>query len=192
MSGQGLGLLLLRPLPGDRGGLGFELSPIPEVDRLAARARWAGAPPAPPLDLPPRELVQTPGLEPLVADGAGRVLAARRAQGRGAVAVSLLEDSFRWVLEGSAAVHGGFWSHLVEQLAKPLAAPAWRLPEGPIGSTSRYGFCSRSMPSRQIGLRWLFCRMRAAGPRCPYAKIRRSRIVGRQRFGRVKPAGTRC
>lgn len=34
------------------------------------------------------------------------------------VGVSLIRDSYRWILEGNAYYHAGYWSHLLSELAR--------------------------------------------------------------------------
>jgi hypothetical protein len=132
----GLGLLLRLQgedrLPASPSLLaGWRVRALTGLDELLARVAWPGFEAAEPLAIGARELEPEWGTTPLVADRAGRVLAAVRHQGIGAVAISLLEGSYRWVLAGDRETHARLWSRLLGAVARPRAA-AWRLPPGPV------------------------------------------------------------
>ena len=65
------------------------------------------------------------GIEPLMQDEAGQTVAAMRQQGMGRMAVSLASETYRWVLEGNAALHASYWSYLLATLARPSEADQW-------------------------------------------------------------------
>ncbi|HVS04340.1 MAG TPA: hypothetical protein VMT16_16365, partial [Thermoanaerobaculia bacterium] len=131
---EGLGVLRL-PDRGDPaipdGPLAFAVRRVPDVESLQARLSRDGAPEPPPLEIAPREIAPGAALRPLVSDRAGRVLAAARPWGRGTVAVSLVEGSWRWVRLGEAAAHRELWERLVATVARPAAGPRWRQPGEP-------------------------------------------------------------
>lgn len=132
----GLGLLLRLQgedrLPASPSLLaGWRVRALEGLDELLARVAWPGFEAAEPLAIAPRELEPQWGTTPLVADRAGRVLAAVRYQGAGAVAVSLLEGTYRWTLAGDREAHAGLWSRLLGAVARPRAN-AWRVPAGPV------------------------------------------------------------
>ena len=39
--------------------------------------------------------------------------------GQGRIGLSLIRDSYRWVLEGKPDLHAEYWSYLVSELARP-------------------------------------------------------------------------
>lgn len=81
---------------------------------------------APPLTLGPRELRADPGLVPLAADRAGRLLSAWRPAGAGAVAVSLVDGTWRWSREGRGDAFRRYWRETISALARPAPAePRW-------------------------------------------------------------------
>jgi hypothetical protein len=110
------------------------VKPIPELDLLAARPTWSGAPSLPALDVEARELGGCAACAPLVSDSSGRVLAAAAPFGRATVAWTTLHDTYRYVLEGNAAAHRALWSRLLSSVARSGAAVEgrWLVPAGPI------------------------------------------------------------
>lgn len=137
----GLGLLVVPPLEPLLEGeplatsplLAAPARPIEGLETLAVRAAWPGTAPAPPLTVDALALSPRRGLEPLVAAEADRALTGRRSHGAGFVGVSLLHDTYRWVLEGEAPAHRAYWSHVASALARPdPTAPTCQLPAGPV------------------------------------------------------------
>lgn len=100
--------------------------------RMALRIAWDDGSVSAPLAVSPREIAVAADVRPLLADRVGRVVAAVRDIGRGQVARSLVEDSFRWVLEGNAIDHRRLWSRLLGAIARPRPAPRIILPSGPL------------------------------------------------------------
>ena len=144
---RGLGLLLL-PYGEDapnrsslrRLGLDVASRPVGDLADWSARVSWQlqdadsdeNQASAPPLLIPAREWIMEPGIEASLTDINARVIAARRALGLGQVGVTVLADSFRWILEGAAEHHERYWSQLLSELARPLSAERWALPAGPV------------------------------------------------------------
>jgi hypothetical protein len=132
----GLGLLV-RPEAGAVGttrvlGQQLDTRAVPGSAELLARLAWPGGEQTPPLAVPARELVPAGGLVPLAADRSGRLLAAWLPAGAGAVGVTLVEGTWRWVREGSAAAHRRYWREVLASLARPAPpGPRWSLPAGP-------------------------------------------------------------
>lgn len=107
-------------------GRRFALQPVPGAAELAAHLVREDGTTAPPLALGPRELRAEPGLVPLAADRAGRLLAAWRPAGAGSVAVTLVDGTWRWSREGSGAAFRRYWREVVSTLARPAPAePRW-------------------------------------------------------------------
>ncbi|MGD8376071.1 MAG: hypothetical protein PVF68_08015 [Acidobacteriota bacterium] len=131
---RGLGLLL-RPdgeIPAAPPWAGFRAAPVGDLERRTARVRWPGSDAGVPLDLAAREILLPRDGVPLAVDGAGRVLAASRPDGRGRAGISLLEGTFRWALEGHPERHQRLWAFLVGSLARPDPSPRWLAPAGPV------------------------------------------------------------
>jgi hypothetical protein len=131
---SGLGVLLFDADPAAGEARGFPLqqaalagAPIREV-RLA----WPGEEPLAAITVPNRAVAPLAGAEPLLSNGEHRILAARLRQGRGAWALSLVEDSFQWTLAAEGASYGALWSRLLGAVARPDDAPRFALPSGPI------------------------------------------------------------
>jgi hypothetical protein len=135
---DGLGALLLSEEDAPALGripLWSSLAPkgIDEIEEMTVRASWPGVRGAAALTIPAREFESGPGIVPLVRDAAGRILAVSRPAGAGSIGASILRGTYRWVLEGEAATHGGYWSHLVSSLARPPREDyRWHIPPGPV------------------------------------------------------------
>lgn len=130
----GLGVLLFDADPAAGEARGFPLQPaaLEGAPIREVRLAWPGEEPLAALTLPNRAVAPLAGAEPLLSDGEHRVLAARLRQGRGAWALSLVEDSFQWPLAAEAASYGALWSRLLGAVARPDDAPRFALPSGPI------------------------------------------------------------
>jgi hypothetical protein len=113
-------------------GVTFASRPLPGGGELAARLDWGESASAP-LPLPARELVPDGTRVTLVADRAGRTLAAWRPLGRGAAGVSLVDDTWRWVLAGRPDDHHHYWRDVIAALAR-RAPPQqrWEVAPGPL------------------------------------------------------------
>ena len=113
-------------------GVTFASRPLPGGGELAARLDWGDAA-STPLPLAARELVPDGTRVTLVADRAGRTLAAWRPLGRGAAGISLVDDTWRWVLAGRADDHRRYWRDVIAALARraPLR-PRWSVAPGPL------------------------------------------------------------
>ncbi|HEV8240067.1 MAG TPA: hypothetical protein VGS57_11920, partial [Thermoanaerobaculia bacterium] len=131
---KGVGLLLRAgdsTLPSAL-GVGFPTRALPGGGELAARLDFGGGESAP-LALPARELAPAEIHAPLVADRAGRTLAAWRPLGAGAVGVSLVNDTWRWVLAGRGNDHRHYWRRVVAALARRTPPQArWEAAPGPL------------------------------------------------------------
>ena len=131
---KGVGLLLRAgdsTLPSAL-GVAFPTRALPGGGELAARLDFGDGESAP-LPLQARELVPAQLQAPLVADRAGRTLAAWRPVGTGAVGVSLVDDTWRWVLAGRADDHRRYWRGVVTALARrEPSQPRWEVAPGPL------------------------------------------------------------
>jgi hypothetical protein len=111
---------------------GFVGNRIPDIDHLMVRAQGAAATEASPIESPPFELRLDPAMTPIFTDRSGRVLAMTRPSGAGTVGVTLLRNTYSWVLEGVPEAHRSYWRRLIKAVARPDSVPVWRLPPGPI------------------------------------------------------------
>jgi hypothetical protein len=151
---EGVGLLLRA---GDSSapaalGVAFPVRPLPGGGELAARLEWGNDRSAP-LALPAREMVASASLVPVTTDRAGRLLAAWQPFGAGALGASLVDGTWRWVLEGLAADHRRYWREAIAALARPTAAsPRWTVPSGPllVGLPAELTLASKELPRGRL------------------------------------------
>jgi hypothetical protein len=69
------------------------------------------------------------GMQPLIEDEMERVLAGAYHRGAGFLGLSLIRDSYRWILEGNAKSHAAYWSFLLTALApKDQLRDRWIIP----------------------------------------------------------------
>jgi hypothetical protein len=91
--------------------LGFEFEDFAELDRRLIKPRWP--------NIRSRDLAAIPaapfairrnwGLLPLIEDEMERVVAGAYHRGEGLIGLSLLRDSYRWILEGNAKYHAAYY-----------------------------------------------------------------------------------
>lgn len=67
------------------------------------------------------------GMKPLVYDEMDHVVAATYRRGPGLIGLSLIRDSYRWVLEGRSGDHAAYWSHVLSALARKSSQDQWSL-----------------------------------------------------------------
>lgn len=134
---EGLGVLILpdetvfeKSSPNDF-FLNFSFEAFPDLDQRTVKPRWPEqqhfdmtAVPAEPFAI---KLAW--GMQPLIADEMERLLAACYHRGNGLIGLSLIRDSYRWVLERNPQLHAAYWSHLLSALArKDYGKDRWNLP----------------------------------------------------------------
>jgi hypothetical protein len=127
---EGLGLLLIPDamiLPPASGNfsqrdffLGFDFEAFTEIDQRLIKPRWPG--------IRSRDLTAIPaapfairrnwGLLSLLEDEMERVVAGAYHRGEGLIGLSLISDSYRWILEGNAKYHAAYWSYLLTTLSR--------------------------------------------------------------------------
>jgi len=100
--------------------LNFEFEKFPDLDERSVKPRWPEqrhleitAIPAEPFAIKPAW-----GMQSLIADEMARILAGAYHRGNGLIGLSLIRDSYRWILEGNAPFHAEYWSHLLSALAR--------------------------------------------------------------------------
>ena len=126
-----LGLVLLAdptPLPAAvPARADFVVQPLPTAGAAPKPLRWPGIP-APVRALLPARLRPATGLQPLITGADGALVAAGRRFGLGTVVVSVVPETFRWVLQSQAAAHASFWSQLLVAATPPPApTAAWQV-----------------------------------------------------------------
>ena len=126
-----LGLVLLAdptPLPAAvPARAGFVVQPLPTAGTAPKPLRWPGIP-APVRALVPARLRPAEGLQPLITGADGALVAAGRRFGLGTVVVSVVPETFRWVLQSQAAAYASFWSQLLTAATPPPApAATWQV-----------------------------------------------------------------
>jgi hypothetical protein len=100
--------------------LGFDFEAFTEIDRRLIKPRWP--------NIRSRDLTAIPaepfairrnwGLLPLIEDEMERVVAGAYHRGEGLIGLSLMRDSYRWILEGHANYHAAYWSYLLTTLSR--------------------------------------------------------------------------
>ena len=127
---EGLGLLIIpdevifanENFPEKNFFTDFEFAPFAEFQPRLVRPRW------PTLDtvqisaIPaaPGEIQRAWDIKPMITDDMERWLAAARRRGAGKIGLSLIRDSYRWILEGRREVYAAYWSYLLAELARDL------------------------------------------------------------------------
>lgn len=112
--------------------LAFDLEAFTEIDRRLIKPHWPARQgrdittvPAEPFALRPHW-----GLQPLIEDDMERLLAGAYHRGAGLIGLSLIRDSYRWILEGNAKDHAAYWSYLLTALArKDQDQDRWIIPK---------------------------------------------------------------
>jgi hypothetical protein len=128
---RGLGLLITadapRALSGDEPLLrGIQTEPNSTPEPRAARLIWPDAPERPRggIEVEGLSLKLTRGIEPLIQDESGRVLAARWPAGSGRIALTLVRTPSRWQLDGDAELFSAYWSRLLSAVARDTVTRA--------------------------------------------------------------------
>lgn len=139
---RGLGVVLLADdvlVAAVRGGedamrddffMPWRVRPVGEGDAAngARRVRLlgplGGAVPAEPVAVAPFEITLGSGQTAWLRDGQQRVVAAAVARGRGQVALSLVQDTWRWRQGERPAAFADYWGWLFAQVARPAEADA--------------------------------------------------------------------
>jgi hypothetical protein len=145
---RGLGLLVTADAPaliarGTCGLLnGFVLSPIAagvtpaagdKGDRRVARPVLRDAPRQSRTGIEAEATSLRPaGVEPLVQDEVGRMVAGWRKAGSGRVALTLLRTPSRWILEGEPDLFAAYWYAMLRAVARDTTTRAFIGAEGPI------------------------------------------------------------
>jgi hypothetical protein len=100
--------------------LNFRFEEFPELEYRMIRPFWFGLHDSSITKIPAEPFAIQPdwGMKPLVNDEMERTIAAAYRRGQGQVAISLIRDSYRWILEGNAQHHAAYWSHIFSELAR--------------------------------------------------------------------------
>jgi len=108
--------------------LNFRFEEFPELEYRMIRPFWLGLHDSSITKIPaePGAIQSAWGMKPLVNDEMERIVAAAYRRGQGQVGLSLIRDSYRWILEGNARHHAAYWSHILSELArKNFQADRW-------------------------------------------------------------------
>ena len=104
----------------------FTVLPRPTAPASLSALAWPGAPGEARSALP-AQLRPGPNLRPLITGPQRSIAAASRRVGLGAVVVSMVPETFRWGLQGRAAVYASFWNQLLRAAVPPApAAATWQ------------------------------------------------------------------
>lgn len=128
---RGLGLLITADAPraisaGEPLLRGIQAESNSKPERRAARLTWPGAPRRSRggIEVEGLTLKLTRGVEPLIQDESGRVLAAGWQAGSGRIAVTLVRTPSRWQLDGDAGLFSAYWSRLLSAVARDTVTRA--------------------------------------------------------------------
>ena len=120
----GLGLLLVPPnriTPHESLPLlpDFVLKPVGDQETREVAAIFSATTGAgDPIEAEPFEIENHGKLQPLVWDRSQRVLAAMAPRGNGAIGISLITNSFSWVMKQTPQEHAAYWTHLIQALSR--------------------------------------------------------------------------
>jgi len=100
--------------------LNFRFEEFPELEYRMIRPSWFSLHDSSITKIPaePFAIQLDWGLKPLVNDEMERIVAAAYRRGQGQVGLSLIRDSYRWILEGNAQHYAAYWSHILSELAR--------------------------------------------------------------------------
>lgn len=127
---EGLGVLLipdaiiLQPDPDNFSQrdffLAFAFDVFTEIDQRLIKPRWPAIYGRELTTIPAEPFAIRPhwGLQPLIEDEMERILAGASHRGAGLIGLSLIRDSYRWILEGNAQYHAAYWSYLLTALVR--------------------------------------------------------------------------
>ena len=122
---EGLGLLFDADLIETQGVRGleemfkvFQGGEMDEGEGRRVRLGWEGQRLASSIPAVPYMIRPGWGIEPLMRGEDEQVVAAVRQQGLGRLGISLVTETYRWVLEGNPAMHAAYWSYLLSALAQ--------------------------------------------------------------------------
>ena len=110
---------------------GFVFVPVRGVDERSVRPVWPGAgarrSTTAPLPAAPYTLAERFGIEPLIEDGTGGIVAQVAPRGAGRVGISLVWESARWVRMGEPEAFAAYWSRLLTALAGRGPGEDWEI-----------------------------------------------------------------
>ncbi len=97
--------------------LNFRFEEFPELEYRMIRPLWFDLHDSTISKIPaePFAIQSAWGMKPLVNDEMERIVAAAYRRGQGQIAISLIRDSYRWILEGNAQHHAAYWSHILSE-----------------------------------------------------------------------------
>jgi hypothetical protein len=111
--------------------LGFGFVPVRGVDERSVRPVWPGAgarrSTTTPLPAAPYTLAERFGIEPLIEDGTGGIVAQVAPRGAGRVGISVVWESARWVRMGEPEAFAAYWSRLLTALDDRGPAEDWEI-----------------------------------------------------------------
>lgn len=105
-----------------------------EQEERSVRPAWPGRSDGSltPVPARPAALDAADGVQPLMRDPVGRVIAATARRGAGAIGTSLVLAPSRWLLEAEPAAFGGYWAALLGALARPRGDRWEAVADGPV------------------------------------------------------------
>ena len=110
---------------------GFGFVPVRGVDERSVRPVWPGAgarrSTTAPLPAAPYTLAERFGIEPLIEDGTGGIVAQVAPRGAGRVGISMVRESARWVRMGEPEAFAAYWSRLLTALDGRGTAEDWEI-----------------------------------------------------------------
>ena len=119
---QGLGLLILwktsqvNQKKSDKFLSSFKIISMAEAKLIRAKPIWQGATTAYETTLLPLAIDYTPSTQPWVQDQSGKLFVSATQQGRGKIALSILNSTYTWALEGHQPHFANYWTNLLNKL----------------------------------------------------------------------------
>ncbi|MFQ5627483.1 MAG: hypothetical protein ACE5I1_01885 [bacterium] len=132
----------------------FSFQIVNDLDDREVKPAWPGYPVKihSPIPAAAFALASSSGLKPLIRDGQDNILAGLKVRGSGRIGISLIKDTYRWILEGNPDFHAAYWSHLLSEIAKKprksdlltLSGDGWYFVDEPVS------FCATSLQERPV------------------------------------------
>lgn len=73
---------------------------------------------SPPISLDAETIVQDFGVQSLLEDSDGHIVAAFHQKRFGRIAISLVKNVYQWQLEGKSSIYASYWTHLLSAVAR--------------------------------------------------------------------------
>ena len=132
----------------------FEGRPLDDTAPRRVRLVWEDAALTSSIPAEPYTIASSWGVALLMQDEEGLGVAAMQTRGRGRLGLSLVTETYRWMLEGNAGMHAAYWSRLLSALARPSSeADQWAVgTSGPVFRDEPMALTLQTLDARPRGL----------------------------------------